>query len=118
MEAKTSEVLQIHIVEDHNEALEYIYRDIGKKTLPFSGTCLVHFDSHPDLLSPQDMPADIVHDKERLLESLSIGDWILPAVYAGHLASIVWLKPPWSTQIPNGRYTLTVGKHRQHAQLR
>ncbi|XP_019849876.1 PREDICTED: UPF0489 protein C5orf22 homolog isoform X2 [Amphimedon queenslandica] len=121
MAAHTSSVetsLAIHIVEDHNEVLEYIYSDIGKKILPFTGICLVHFDSHPDLLAPQDMPADRVYDKENLFESLSIGDWILPAVYAGHFTSIVWIKPPWSNQIPTGQHMLSVGKHCQCGYLR
>ena len=110
--------LGIHIVEDHNEVLEHIYADIGKKALPFTGTCLVHFDSHPDLLAPQEMPADRVYHKEDLFESLSIGDWILPAIYAGHFTSIVWIKPPWSNQIATGHFMLSVGKHRQFGYLR
>ena len=42
----------VHVVEDHDEALPLIYRGIGSKKLPFTGICLVHFDAHPDLLSP------------------------------------------------------------------
>lgn len=109
--------LPIHIVEDHNEVLEYIYGDIGNKRLPYSGTCLVHFDSHPDLLCPE-LSADLVYDKATLFQLISIGDWILPAVYAGHFGSIVWLKPPWSTQIPDGHYSLSVGKHCDHQHIR
>lgn len=44
--------LPVHIVEDHNEALAHIYRAIARKKLPFTGTALLHFDAHPDLLSP------------------------------------------------------------------
>ena len=42
----------VHVVEDHNEALTHIYRAIARKRLPFRGTVLLHFDAHPDLLSP------------------------------------------------------------------
>ena len=42
----------LSVVEDHDEALVVIYRAIGSKKLPLSGICLVHFDAHPDLLSP------------------------------------------------------------------
>lgn len=45
-------VLAVHVVEDHNEALPHIYRAIAAKRLPFSNTLLLHFDAHPDLLSP------------------------------------------------------------------
>lgn len=44
--------LPVHVVEDHNEALEHIYRAIARKKLPFRGATLLHFDAHPDLLSP------------------------------------------------------------------
>ena len=44
--------LAVHIVEDHDEALPCIYRAIAHKKLPFTGNWLIHFDSHPDLLSP------------------------------------------------------------------
>lgn len=48
-----SSVLPVHVVEDHDEALPHIYRAIAKKWLPFRGSVLLHFDSHPDLLSPE-----------------------------------------------------------------
>ena len=105
--------LPLHVVEDHNHALEHIYRAIGRKKLPFSGTCLVHFDAHPDLLAPEGMPAEVVYSKEELFGCLGIADWILPAIYAGHFGSVVWLKPTWSEQIPDGLYQLTVGRHKE-----
>lgn len=109
--------IPLHIVEDHNEALEHIYNAIGAKRLPFTGICFVHFDSHPDLLSP-DLSVDHIYDKETLLDAVSIADWILPAVYAGHFECVVWLKPPWACQIQDGRHTLIVGKHRVNNKIR
>lgn len=44
--------LPVYIVEDHDAALPLLYRAIGAKRAPFSGLALVHFDAHPDLLSP------------------------------------------------------------------
>lgn len=110
-------LLPIHIVDDHNEALEHIYRYIGSKALPYSGISLVHFDSHPDLLCPE-LTADQIYNKECLFEAISIGDWILPGVYAGHFSCIIWLKPPWSSQIQDGQYQLIVGKHKCINKLR
>lgn len=50
--AATSTALHVHVVEDHNEALAHIHRAIARRCLPFNGSILLHFDAHPDLLSP------------------------------------------------------------------
>lgn len=109
--------LPVHVFEDHDEALVHIYRFIGSKKLTFSGNCLVHFDSHPDLLLP-DMMADEAFNKDALFAQISIADWITPAVYAGHLSHIVWLKPSWSQQIEDGCYQLVVGQDSGSGKLR
>jgi len=49
---QSAQSLAVHVVEDHNEALPHVYRAIARKKLPFTGTALIHFDAHPDLLSP------------------------------------------------------------------
>ena len=48
----TATSISAHVVEDHDEALPLIYRAIGAKRLPLKTIGLVHFDAHPDLLSP------------------------------------------------------------------
>lgn len=42
---------------------------------------------------------------------LSIENWIIPAVYAGHISHFVWVKPPWADQLPEGPRRVTVGRH-------
>lgn len=104
-------------MEEHNDALTHIYRAIAGKKLPFSETVLVHFDAHPDLLSPE-IHADDVTDKDLLFDSVSIAEWILPAIYKGHFGRVVWVKPPWANQIPAGSYRLCVGKDKASGQIR
>lgn len=98
-------------MENHNEVLEFIYRCFGARYLPFQNNRIVHFDAHPDMTVPRNMPADYVLDKDRLFDAISIENWIMPAVYAGHITELVWLKPPWSGQIPNGRTEFQIGNH-------
>ena len=57
MEANRT-LVPVYIVEDHDDALPIIYKAIGSKKLPLVGTILVHFDAHPDLLSP-DIPVSL-----------------------------------------------------------
>lgn len=80
------------IVDDHNEILKHIYRAIGSGHLPFEGITLVHFDSHPDLSVPDALAADCVRRPAELFSQISIADFILPAVYAGHISRVIWLR--------------------------
>ena len=63
MAADCPPVVPVAVIEDHDEALVWIYRAIGSKRLPLSGTALIHFDAHPDLLSPN-LPVSRVPGKE------------------------------------------------------
>ena len=55
----TNEKLPVVVVEDHNEALSYLYRGLRTRRLNFSDIGLLHFDSHPDLSVPSNIPAEI-----------------------------------------------------------
>ncbi|KAJ7338451.1 hypothetical protein JRQ81_012309, partial [Phrynocephalus forsythii] len=102
--------MPVWVVEDHHDVLPFIYRAIGSKHLPADNISFIHLDSHPDLLIPVNMPADTVFDKEALFSELSIENWIMPAVYAGHFSQVVWLHPPWAQQMQEGIHHFLVGK--------
>lgn len=108
----------IHIVENHNEVIPFIYKCMGSKYLPLHNNVLVHFDSHPDLLIPNGMPSETVYDKYALFDSLRIENWILPAAYAGHFNTIIWFKPPWANQISDGDYKFLIGNEKSTNEIR
>ena len=107
-----------HIVDDHNDVLPHIYRAIGSKRVPPCGLTLLHFDSHPDAGLPLDLTPEDVGHPPTLFDKVSISEFIMPAVYAGHISHFVWVKPPWALQfhpslVPEIVYAPPDGKARE-----
>ena len=53
-----------------------------------------------------------------LYSSLSIENWIMPALYAGHIDHVIWVKPTWADQLPDETKHVHIGKHRDTGKLR
>lgn len=115
---KQHKKIPIYIVENHHEVVPFIQKNIGSKHLPVSGSTFVHFDSHPDMLIPIDMPAGYVFDKNKLYGSLSIENWMMPLAYAGHLGHLIWIKPPWAHQIEDTSLTFNIGRVKASGTIR
>ncbi|XP_030573188.1 UPF0489 protein C5orf22 homolog [Drosophila novamexicana] len=101
--------IPVFIVDYHNDVLEFIYRCLATRHLPLERNILVHFDSHPDLVVARDIPASASYDKDIMLNELSIENWIMPTLYAGHFDRVVWLKNSWCQQIPTGKHEFKIG---------
>lgn len=102
--------IPILIVENHNDVLELLLPALANRYLPFQNNIMIHFDSHPDMCVPRQMPAEVTFDRQPLLESLSIENWIVPMWYAQHINEIAWIRPPWAHQIPDGHHQFSVGE--------
>eukprot|EP00928_Gymnodinium_smaydae_P042873 TRINITY_DN28834_c1_g2_i1.p1 TRINITY_DN28834_c1_g2~~TRINITY_DN28834_c1_g2_i1.p1 ORF type:complete len:578 (-),score=103.60 TRINITY_DN28834_c1_g2_i1:42-1523(-) len=77
---------------------------------------MVHLDAHPDMSASSTMPAETVFADPRGVyfamrgDASGIAQWILPAVYGGHLRTIWWVRPTWAEQIADGDYDVYVGR--------
>jgi hypothetical protein len=109
--------IPVFVEEDHHQVLPHIFRSVGAKHLPANGNAMVHFDSHPDLLLPANLQASDASNVYVLYEKLSIENWILPACFLGVIDTVIWVAPPWSNQIPQGKHEFLIGRHKQTNQV-
>lgn len=116
--AKRFKKIPIYVVEEHNEALQFIYSAIGGKKLPVEGTTLLHLDAHPDMLIDRKLKGKEARSGRNLLPLLQIENWIVPAVAAGHISRVIWLRPPWAKQFKDGTRDFNVGDHPESNLLR
>lgn len=110
--------IPIYVVEEHNDALQFIYSAIGGKKLPLEGTTLLHLDAHPDMLIDRKLKGSEARSGRDLLPLLQIENWIMPAVAAGHIDRVAWLRPPWAKQFTDGTRTFNVGDDPRTGYLR
>ncbi|GFY38518.1 UPF0489 protein C5orf22 homolog [Trichonephila inaurata madagascariensis] len=110
--------IPVIIVEDHNEVLYHIYRAIGSKKISFENGLMIHFDSHPDLVVPKHLDAERIFEKDYVINCLSIENWIIPAVYAGHFNTVVWMKPVWASQLDDGLHNFKIGVEKTSKEIK
>lgn len=111
LKTKKFRKVPVFIVENHNEVNELLLPSLANRYLPFQNNLIIHFDSHPDCCIPRQMPSEAVFNRNSLLESLSIENWLIPLTYAGFINEIVWIHPPYANQIPEGLHRFSVGDY-------
>jgi hypothetical protein len=101
--------LRVFIIEEHTECLECLSIAARRGIINLHQCDLVHFDSHPDLSCPETIEYGHISNRIELCHLLrnsesGISTFILPSIAIGLIRNMVWIKPSWSQQIPNGVY--------------
>lgn len=106
--------MHVFVIEEHTEALEVLSLGVRRGLLPLNSCTMVHLDSHPDLSCFDNILPEHINERTELCHRLrnsedGISSFILPALAMGLLKNVVWVKPPWTDQIPPGHHQLTFG---------
>lgn len=104
--------MEVVVVNEHHDVLQWVHLAVRRRLLPPQFK-MVHFDAHPDLGALKD--ADVCWRPRALTEYLDdsefgISEWILPLIFCGHVTSMDWVRPSFSTQIRDGEYRVGVGR--------
>lgn len=115
--------MRVFIIEEHTEALEVLSLCARRKLIQPRKCCMVHFDSHPDLSCFDNILPEHITDRTELCHRLrnsedGISSFILPALSMGLLNNVVWVRPPWTDQIPIGEHRLTFGWVKREHELK
>ncbi len=108
--ALAADPVRIAICSPHSRVLAHWLVAARDGRLPRTGISVVHFDAHPDLALPRApirpgwpaAPSD-------LMARVDIASFQLAAVRAGLVDEIVWLRPSWANQLPDGSREMRIG---------
>ena len=99
---KTNKTIPIVIIESHSRGLEVIQSLIRNSFLNFHFEQILHVDSHPDMMLPnQTLNWNNTEEVYEYMESSigGIAEWLLPIYYLNHCNQLAWIRPIWSDQL-------------------
>jgi UPF0489 domain len=98
------------VCDSHHAVLRYWLEASQAGLLPASGVSVLHFDAHPDL-GPPPRPIQRAWRVRpgALVAALDIESFQLAAVWVGLVRRVVWLRPAWAFQLPDGERRFHVG---------
>jgi hypothetical protein len=103
--------LRVVVCDSHHHVLRHWIEAANEELLPRTGVDVVHFDAHPDLAVPEVPIERAWPDRPgALVSSLDIASFQLAAAWIGLVDRVVWLRPAWATQLPDGARTMSVGE--------
>ncbi len=108
----TSPPIEVVICDSHHEVLRHWLRATSGDH-PQQRVTVVHFDAHPDLAVPTAPVSTFVREADAdfaaLTAGLDIASFQLAAVWLGLVDRIVWLRPDWAHQLPDGERRFHLG---------
>jgi hypothetical protein len=82
----------------------------GDGRIPDRDVTVVHFDAHPDLAVPEVVPTRAWRERpEAVVAATDIARFQLAAAWVGLVSRVIWLRPPWAHQIPDGERRFRLG---------
>ena len=106
---KPSEKSQIDlvVVEEHHEVLEYWFDAANKGKIPKSGNVLLHIDAHSDMAPPEMVDGYPVfrwpQNKREVKAMMQSNDvFIQAAAMTGFFKKVIWVWPSWDEETHDG----------------
>ncbi len=99
------------ICDSHHAVLRHwLHAADEEGRVPGEGLTVVHFDAHPDLAVPgRLLGRELRQSPDALLRALDIASFQLGAAWIGLVDRVVWLRPEWATQLPDGSHRFRLG---------
>lgn len=101
--------VEVVVCDAHHNVLPHWVRAV-RPILPRGSVNVLHFDAHPDMsLPPVDVPSVFPATDEALQASVTIDSFQLAACKAGVIGRVMWVRPEWAQQMPDGEYRFVIG---------
>ncbi len=102
--------LRVVVVASHHHVLRHWLAAADEGRIPAHAVSVVHFDAHPDLSVPARPIERAWRDAPRALVAASdIASFQLSAVWVGLVSRVVWVRPEWARQLPDGERRFQLG---------
>jgi hypothetical protein len=107
------EPFRVVVVASHHHVLSHWLAAAREGVIPRHAASVVHFDAHPDLTVPARPIERAWREAPRALVAASdIASFQLSAVWFGLVSRVVWVRPEWAAQLPDGKRRFHLGAQR------
>lgn len=108
--ARAEPPLRVVVCSSHHHVLRHWLLAAQQGRIPSAGVSVVHFDAHPDMaVPPRALRRAWRAHPGRLANATTIASFQLAAAWVGLVSDVVWLRPDWSHQIPDGMHRFRIG---------